>query len=114
MKAVVGSLLFIEDKNDAAKKRPYMCIYVFRNEAGVPYDWLIVPITSTDTASKKYLVPVGHVKLNMRSYAKISNIESISWNKKIEVAKKLFEPQYVKDVQEKLRNIFKQDDITDE
>jgi mRNA-degrading endonuclease toxin of MazEF toxin-antitoxin module len=108
MKAEVGSLLFIEDKKDSSKKRPYICIHVFTNKAGVPYDWLIVPITSTDKVGTENLVEVEHNKLCCKSYAKINNIESISWNEKIEVAKKKFLAQYVKDVTDKLGNILKQ------
>lgn len=107
MKAVTGSLLFIQDKKQAAKKRPYMCIHVFTNEAGVPYDWLIVPITSTCTVGKNNLVEVRHRKLTLRSYAKISGVESISWNDEIQVAKHKFGDEELRDVQEKLRNIFK-------
>ena len=112
MKAEVGSLLFIRDKNEPAKKRPFICIHVFTNKSGVPYDWLIVPITSTSTVGAENLVEVKHVKLTLKSYAKISNIESISWVKKIEVAKVKFEQQNVRDVKEKLEHIFK-NNITD-
>lgn len=107
MKAVTGSLLFIQDKKQTAKKRPYMCIHVFTNEAGVPYDWLIVPITSTDTVGQSNLVEVRHKKLTLRSYAKISGVESISWSDEIQVAKHKFGDKELRDVQEKLRNIFK-------
>lgn len=108
MKAEVGSLLFIQDKTNPAKKRPYICIHVFTNKVGVEYDWLIVPITSTSTVGDDNLVEVRHKKLTMKSYAKISNVESISWvSRKIEVAKQKFEQQHVRDVQEKLENIFK-------
>lgn len=108
MKAEVGSLLFIEDKNDPIKKRPCMCIHIFKNTAGIPYNWLIVPITSTDKVGSDNLVEVQHCKLSARSYAKLNNIESISSNDKIEVARRKFEPQCVKDVTDKLRNIFKE------
>lgn len=108
MKAEVGSLLFLKDRNDENKKRPCMCIHVFSNNAGVPYNWLIVPITSTNTVGTDNLVEVQHGKLcSVVSYAKLSNIESISWNDEIEVAKAKFLPQSVKDVTDKLRNIFK-------
>lgn len=106
-KAEVGSLLFIKDKNDTSKKRPYICIHVFTNTAGVPYDWLIVPITSTDKVGVENLVEVAHTKLCTKSYAKINNLESISWNEDIEVSKRKFMPQYIKDVTDKLGNIFK-------
>ncbi len=108
MKGKAGSLFFIKDKNDATKKRPYMCIHVFTNTAGIPYNWLVVPITSIDTVGSDNLVEVAHDKLSCKSYAKLNNIESISWNsKEIEVAKKLFTQQYVRDVTDKLGNIFK-------
>lgn len=107
MKAEVGSLLFIKDKNDSSKKRPYICLHVFTNRAGVPYDWLVVPITSTDSVGNENLVEVAHPKLSVPSYAKLNNIESISWNDEIEIAKKKFDAIYVRDVTEKLGNILK-------
>jgi len=108
MKAEVGSLLFKQDNTDPAKKRPYICVHVFTNAIGIPYNWLIVPITSTATVGVDNLVEVVHKKLTLKSYAKISNIESISWvSRKIEVSKLKFCSQCVRDVQEKLENIFK-------
>ncbi len=112
MKAETGSLLFIKDRNDATKKRPYMCIHVFTNKAQVPYDWLIVPITSKDCVGPDNLVEIKHEKLGLKSYAKINNIESISWSDEIEVAKVKFSNKYVKDVTNKLGNIL--NNITDE
>lgn len=107
MKADVGSLLFIEDKNNKSKRRPFICVYVFKNKAGIPYDWLIIPITSTRTVGDDNLVRVEHKKLCLESYAKISNIESISWRDEIEVAKQKFDDHYVKDITKKLNDIFK-------
>ena len=108
MKAEVGSLLFIKDKNDENKKRPCMCIHVFTNNANVPYNWLIVPITSTNKVGSDNLVEVTHIKLcSEKSYAKLNNIESISWNDEIEIAKKKFSAESVRDVTNKLGNIFK-------
>ena len=102
MSAEIGSLLFIKDTNDATKKRPFMCIRVFRNNANIAYDWLVVPITTKDVIKASYLVKIQHPKLNQISYAKLNNITSISWNKEIEVAKIKFEDKYVKDVQERI------------
>lgn len=107
MKASIGSLLFIADKNDKIKKRPFICMYVFTNNAGVPYDWLVIPITSTTSVGDDNLVEVTHPKLGLKSYAKINNIESISWSKKIEVAKCKFDDENVGDVMRKLNKIFK-------
>jgi mRNA-degrading endonuclease toxin of MazEF toxin-antitoxin module len=107
MKADIGSLLFIKETN-SAKKRPYMCVYVFKNTAGVPYDWLVVPITSTDSVGMTNLIPVKHAKLNsIESYAKLNNIRSISWSDEIEVAKVKFDSSYVRDVSVKLGNILR-------
>lgn len=105
MKAVEGSLLFIQDKYTTAKRRPFICIHVFRNRAGVAYNWLIVPITSTHTVGESNLIEVKHERLKIPSYAKISNIESISWREEIQVVE-CFSTHYIRDVQEKLRNIF--------
>lgn len=108
MKAEVGSLLFIKDENDETKKRPFICVHVFRNDAGVPYDWLVIPITSTSTVGMNNLALVTHQKLTSTSYAKINNVKSISWSDEIEVARTKFREQYVRDVTDKLGNIFKQ------
>lgn len=109
MSAEIGSLLFIKDTNDATKKRPYICIRVFRNNANVPYDWLVVPITSKKVIREEYLVSISHPKLNQVSYAKINNITSISWNNEIEVAKVKFSDETVRDVQEKIIFLLKGD-----
>lgn len=102
MSAEIGSLLFIRDTNDATKKRPFMCVRVFRNNANIAYDWLVVPITTKSVIPAEYLVEITHPKLNQVSYAKLNNITSISWQKEIEVAKCKFEDKYVRDVQEKI------------
>jgi hypothetical protein len=102
MSAEIGSLLFIKDTNDATKKRPFMCIYVYRNKAGIPYDWLVIPISSKSVVNEDYLVTIEHPKLNKVSYAKLNNINSISWSKEIEVAKLKFDNKYVRDVQERI------------
>lgn len=107
MKAEIGSLLFMQDKYNATKKRPYICVQVCRNNAGVIYNWLLVPITSKNIVGTDYLTEVRHPRLSLRSYAKISNIESVSWKNEMNVATEKFEQQYVRDVQRKLRNIFK-------
>lgn len=108
MKADEGALLFIEDKLDATKKRPFMCVHVFRNKAGVPYNWLVLPITSKDSVGKDNLVEVGHDKLGKaQSYAKLNNIESISWNDKIEISSKKFAKKYSELVKDRLGAIFK-------
>jgi len=109
MSAEIGSLLFIKDTNDATKKRPFMCIQVFRNNANIAYDWLLVPITSKSVINEDYLVVIAHPKLNQVSYAKLNNITSISWNKEIEVAKVKFEDKYVRDVQERIIFLLKGD-----
>jgi len=102
MSAEIGSLLFIKDTKDATKKRPFICVRVFRNNANIPYDWLVIPITTKCIIKPKYLVELSHPKLNQVSYAKLNNITSISWNNEIEVAKVKFDDKYVKDVQQKI------------
>lgn len=111
VKADEGALLFIEDKLDATKKRPYICMHVFKNKAGVPYNWLVLPITSKDSVGKENLVEVKHDKLGKSiSYAKLNNLECISWNEKIEIAAKKFADTYMKTVRDKLGQIFKSKD----
>ena len=102
MKADVGSLLFIQDKIDSNKKRPHICIHVFTNDAGIPYNWLVLPITSIDTVGKGNLVEVKHRKLKSTSYAKLNNIISIPWNDNIEVAKVNFAKKYAREVTSRL------------
>lgn len=108
-KADVGSLLFIKDEIDADKTRPFICVHVFSNEAGVPYDWLVMPITSNDGVGVDNLVEVTHVKLATTSYAKINNMKCISWSDKIELSSKKFKKQYVKDILGKLKTILSKD-----
>lgn len=78
---------------------------MFSNEAGVPYDWLVMPITSHDSVGAENLVEVAHVKLASTSYAKINNMKCISWSDKIELASKKFKKQYIKDILAKLKKI---------
>jgi len=106
MKADVGNLLFIKDKIDANKRRPFMCMHVFTNKAGVPYNWLIVPITSKDSVGQENLVEITHVKLATKSYAKINNLECISWNDDIEIATKKFAKECTNAVSDKLGSLF--------
>lgn len=108
MKADVGALLFIQDKLDATKRRPYICVHIFTNTAGVPYNWLIAPITSKDSVGTNNLVKLSHSKLGSDvSYAKINNIETISWSDKIEIATQKFANKHTRSVQDKLGEIFK-------
>lgn len=102
MKADIGSLLFIEDKHDNNKKRPHICIHVFTNKAGVPYNWLILPITSNNTVGENNLIEVKHRKLNSISFAKINNIKTIPWSDDIEVARMGFAKKYVAAIVEKI------------
>lgn len=104
-KADVGSLLFMKDELDAEKTRPFICVHVFSNEAGVPYDWLVMPITSNDGVGSENLVEVKHEKLASVSYAKLNNMKCISWSDKIELSSKKFKKQYVKDILSKLKKI---------
>lgn len=110
MSAEVGSLLFITDINDKTKKRPFMCIRVFRNNANIPYDWLVVPISSKSVMREEHRVQLTHPKLNQVSYAKLNNITSISWQKEIEVAEVKFSDKQVRDVQEKIIFLLKRRD----
>ncbi len=106
MKAEIGSLLFIQDKNDPSKKRPHICIHVFTNTEGVPYNWLLLPITSTTVVGKDNLVEVKHQKLHSSSYAKLNNIESVAWSDGIEVSKRKFAKRYVDVCRTRLQGCF--------
>ena len=104
MKADVGSLLFIPDRKNC-KKRPHICISVFRNLAGVPYDWMVVPITSTVTVGMENLVEVKHPKLSLQSYAKLNNITCIKSNKEIEVSKITFSEDYLTTIAVRIKEL---------
>lgn len=104
MQADVGSLLFIPDPMNG-KKRPHICVSVFRNESGVPYNWLVVPITSTVTVGAHNLVEVMHPKLHKLSYAKLNNLTSIKANALIEVAKKHFTDDYLHKVAVRIKEL---------
>lgn len=81
-----GNLIFIPE---GEKRRPYICIKVYRNTAGVPYNWLVLPITSTTSVGFDNLFPIEHPKLNKESYVKINNIQTIKWDSKFEIKKKI-------------------------
>jgi len=106
MKAEIGSLLFITDKNDSNKKRPHICIHVFTNKAGIPYNWLLLPITSAIAVGIDNLVEVKHQKLHSASFAKLNNIESVAWNDDIEVSKRKFAKRYVDTCRARLQGCF--------
>lgn len=106
MNANVGSLLFIADPL-SGKKRPHICIGVFTNNAGVKYDWLVLPITSVDTVGSNNLIPVKHRKLKKNSYAKINNIKTITADADIEIADELFDKEYIELIKIRLRILFK-------
>lgn len=108
-KADVGSLLFIKDELEAEKTRPFICVHIFANSKGVPYDWLVMPITSNDGVGQDNLVEVKHSKLASKSYAKINNMKCIPWNDEIEVSSRKFRKQYVKEIRVKLNNILMKD-----
>lgn len=85
-----GSIIFIQE---GIKRRPYICIKVFRNKAGVPYNWLVLPITSTTSVGYDNLFPIKHPKLNKKSYVKINNIQTIKWDDKYEIKSKINDEQ---------------------
>lgn len=81
-----GSLIFIQE---GSKRRPHICIKVYRNNAGVPYNWLVLPITSCKTVGDNNLFKVDHPKLNKISYAKLNNMRTIVWDDSYEVKNKI-------------------------
>jgi mRNA-degrading endonuclease toxin of MazEF toxin-antitoxin module len=81
-----GNLIFIQENE---KRRPYICVKVFYNKAGVPYNWLVLPITSNNSLGSENLIPITHPKLSKNSYVKINNIKTIPWNDDYEVKNKI-------------------------
>ena len=113
MRADTGSLLFIPDPKNG-KKRPHICISVFRNLAGVPYDWMVVPITSTVTVGLNNLVEVNHPKLNLPSYAKLNNITCIKSNSAIEVAKVQFAEENLRNIAVRIKELILKENIEED
>lgn len=70
----VGSIFFYKNGDD--KERPYVCISVYTNKAGVPYNWLVLPITSSTKVGKDNLVKIEHPELS-KSFAKINNMTTM-------------------------------------
>lgn len=83
-----GNIIFIQE---GVKRRPYVCVKVFKNKAGVPYNWLVLPITSTTSVGHENLFPIEHPKLHKKSYVKINNIQTIKWDDKYEIKSKINE-----------------------
>lgn len=81
-----GNLIFIQE---GSKRRPYICVKVFKNNAGVPYNWLVLPITSRISVGFNNLFKINHPKLHKESYAKINNMQTIPWNDNYEIKKKI-------------------------
>lgn len=103
--ATVGSLLFIQDPIEPIKKRPFICIAVFTNTAGVPYNWWLLPITSKVTIGMSNLVEVKHKRLSAISYAKINDLQSMKWEDHYEVAQVKFAKKYVKDIAKRINSL---------
>ena len=72
--ATEGNLIFIQE---GIKRRPYICVKVYRNKAGIPYNWLVLPITSSTAVGFENLFQIEHPKLNKKSYIKLNNIQTI-------------------------------------
>lgn len=102
MKGEIGSLIFIKDEHDSEKRRPHICVAVFKNNAGVPYNWWVIPITSKSTIGIDNLVEVKHQKLKMVSYAKINDLHSIKWEESYETSKKKFAKKYTMEIINKI------------
>lgn len=107
--ATVGSLLFIQDPIEPLKKRPFICIAVFCNNAGVPYNWWLLPITSKSTIGMGNLVEVKHRQLRAISYAKLNDLQSVKWEDHYEVAPTKFAKKYNKDIAERIINLLLND-----
>lgn len=82
--------------NEDEKKRPYICILVFTNDANIAYNYLVIPITSKKTIGMKNLVRIKNVNLKSPSYAKLSNIKSIRADSEYEKTSKISKKYYKK------------------
>lgn len=78
-----GSCVFIRRQRDnVSKKVAHMILAVGKNDAGIPYNWIGIPITSKETVGEKNLVEINHPKLKMKSYAKIIDPHTFKYNAK--------------------------------
>lgn len=111
VKSFTGKLLYKREEllEDAEKnkRRPYMCINVFSNNAGVPYDYLLAPITSTKTVGNKNLVKIDHPKLKKDSYCKLNNIFIVPAEQmsNYDASEILFDEDIINSVVDKLREL---------
>jgi hypothetical protein len=69
----IGTIIF---KQNIDKVRPYICIHVYKNKAGIPYNWLIIPVTTSNKVGVDNLVKIKHDILK-DSYVKINNMTTI-------------------------------------
>lgn len=102
--AEAGDLIFIKSKE---KARPYLCIKTYTNNAGIIYNWLVLPITSKFIIGHDNLYPIEHEKLNKRSYVKLNNIQTISWHNSYEVKKNKIKKQTLDNIISKICNMLK-------
>ena len=100
----VGSLIFISDPK-SGKKRPHVCVSVFRNESGVPYNWMVIPITSVATVGFENLIEIEHPKLKRQSYAKINNLTCIKAMENIEIAKTQIAYNYLLEIAVRIKEL---------
>lgn len=81
-----GNIIFIQEGD---KRRPHICVKVFKNKAGVPYNWLVLPITGSTSVGHDNLFQIEHPKLHKKSYVKINNIQTIRWDNDYEIKSKI-------------------------
>jgi len=70
----IGSVFF---KSDHGKVRPYVCLHIYKNKVGIPYDYMIAPITTSTAVGIKNLVHINDTEKTKKSYVKINNIQTI-------------------------------------
>ena len=105
----LNSLLYLKKdaEKDKTKQRPYLCITAFYNSAGVIYEYLLVPITSSTSVGERNLVQISHEKLKKDSYCKLNNILVVSRKdiENYECIKQKFERTVVKEVLNSLKEL---------
>ena len=95
------SLIYLKNSLDQ-KKRPHICIAVFKNNAGIPYNYMVIPLTTKKTVGFQNLVFVRHNKLKQDSYAKICNIFTVNADEICEIHGKI-SIRYYKRITSKLK-----------
>lgn len=104
---VEGDCVFVPRLiNGKSKRVAHLIIYV-AYVAGVPYNWIGIPITSKTTVKAHNLIEVKHPKFKIKSYAKIIDPYTFVFDKTMEKSKVPFDKEVYEKVKEGFLNLIK-------